>query len=79
MKLTNFWLEWPKKKKKKEHSNSKESMKDVIITDLSEVKEVIIKHYAQFNKVDKLNEMEKLLGRHNTESNSRRNWKSEHL
>ena len=62
-----------KKKKKKEHSNSKESMKDVIITDLSEVKEVIRKHYAQFNKVDKLNEMEKLLGRHNTESNSRRN------
>ena len=48
-------------------------MKEVIITDLSEVKEVIIKHYAQFNKVDKLNEMEKLLGRHNTESNSRRN------
>ena len=60
-------------KKKKEHSNSKESMKEVIITDLSEVKEVIRKHYAQFNKVDKLNEMEKLLGRHNTESNSRRN------
>lgn len=40
-------------------------MKEVIITELRS-KGVLTK-YSTVNKVDKLNEMEKLLGRHNTE------------
>ena len=65
--------------KKKKSTQTLKYEREVIIIELSEVKEVITKYYAQFNKVDKLNEMEKLLGRHNTESDPRRNWKSESL